>query len=150
MQYSVGKTGRTIVARLETGEAIYPALEGLAAKEGIRCAVLWIIGGIAHGGVVVGPRDQNQFPLQVLTEHFEEARELLGTGTIFPDESGAPKLHLHAAMGKKRDILVGCPREGAECWLVNEVVMLEVTDVSAKRMKDSKTGMHLLTVEPKA
>jgi predicted DNA-binding protein with PD1-like motif len=146
MQYSVGTTGKVIVARLETGEPIYSSVEGLAKKENIRCAVVWIIGSMSHGGVVVGPRNEDEIPLQVLTERFDDARELLATGTLFPNAGGSPKLHMHAAIGKGRNALVGCPREGADCWLVDEVVIMELIDVNAKRLKDAKTGLELLTI----
>ena len=146
MQYSVGTTGKVIVARLKTGDPIYSSVEGLAKKENLRCAVVWIIGSVSHGGVVVGPRNEGEFPLQVLIERFDDARELLATGTIFPNKAGAPKLHLHSAIGKGKKAIVGCPREGADCWLVDEVVIMEIVGVNAKRLKDAETGLELLTI----
>jgi hypothetical protein len=51
--------------------------------------------------------------------------EIAGVGTIFPDESGAPVLHMHAAMGRDGVTRAGCIRPGIEVWQLGEVVILE-------------------------
>ena len=97
-----------------------------------------------HGGVVVGPEKDDERPPRIRVERFEDAREILGIGTLFLNEAGQPKLHLHAAIGKGSVALAGCPREGADCWLVDEVVILELAGVQARRVKDAKSGFDLL------
>jgi predicted DNA-binding protein with PD1-like motif len=143
MEYSIGQVGRSVVMRLSEGDPIYESILTVARNEGIAHAVVWAIGGVKNGGVVVGPRDQNERPLKTVVERFSDARELVGIGTVFPGAGGQPRLHLHAAIGKGREPLVGCPREGLECWLVTEIVLMELVGVDATRMKDS-SGLELL------
>lgn len=50
-------------------------------------------------------------------------------------------------VGRDRDVIVGCPRVNADCWLVNEVVIMELVGVEAKRVLDEKSGFELLKVE---
>jgi predicted DNA-binding protein with PD1-like motif len=44
------------------------------------------------------------------------------------------------------ELLGGCLREKSEVFLVTELIVLELPDVSAQRAKDEKTGFGLLQV----
>jgi len=74
---------------------------------------------------------------------FDDAREVVGTGTLFWDETG-PQLHLHAGVGRGDQALVGCPRGGATAFCVLEVVVLEIKGIEAARSLDPGTGLKLL------
>jgi predicted DNA-binding protein with PD1-like motif len=145
MDYEIGRTGRTVVIRLHDGDPVYASIESVAQKERIQSAAVWVVGGIKNGTVVAGPVRQDVFPLETIDRHFDDAREIVGFGTIFTNESGRPTLHLHAAIGKGEDVIAGCPRKGADCWLVEEVIMIEITGTSARRIKDEKCGLELLS-----
>jgi predicted DNA-binding protein with PD1-like motif len=147
MQYSIGKTGRVIVLRLEDGEPLYASIEKTARDEQVSNGVVWVIGGMKNGKVVVGPKDGLHLPPEVMVETFTDPHEILGVGTLFANENGDVSLHLHAAMGRGTDPLVGCPRQGADCWLINEVIIMEILDVKARRKKSSGSGLALLAVE---
>jgi uncharacterized protein len=147
MDYSVGLTGRTVVLRLNDGEAVYPAIESVAQKEGITSAVVWIIGGVKNGNVVVGPKDATAIPLETMQERFSDEREIVGVGTLFLNSNGRPTLHLHAGIGKGASPIVGCPRKGLDCWLVDEVIILELVNVKARRVKQKKCELELLEIE---
>ena len=58
MEYQVGQTGRVVAARLFEGDDIYECIEGLAQKERINAAAVFITGGIRKGSVVVGPKQE--------------------------------------------------------------------------------------------
>jgi uncharacterized protein len=146
MDYSVGSVGRAIVLRLHDGEAIYPAIEMVAQKENIKSGAVWIVGGVKNGIVVVGPKDASAIPLETLQERFSDEREIVGVGTLFANGEGRPTLHLHAGIGKGASPLVGCPRKGADCWLVDEVIILEIVDVKARRVKQKTGGLELLEI----
>jgi predicted DNA-binding protein with PD1-like motif len=146
MEYEIGQCGRMVVVRLHDGDPIYSSIESVAKKEKIMSAAVWIVGGMQNATVVVGPKKQDVFPLETMDEHFSDAREIVGFGTIFSTSAGDPKLHMHAAIGKGDKVIAGCPRKGADCWLVNEVILLEIKGVSAKRLKDEKSGLELLTM----
>ena len=144
MEYQECKIGRTFVARLSDGDAIYEEIEGLAAREGVRCGSVLAVGGIRKAGVVTGPEDPSSLRgIVPHVERFDDARELLGVGTLFESE-GKPSLHFHAGMGRGDHALVGCPREEATCFLILEVVVIEWLGLEAGRELDPETGFHLL------
>ncbi|NLP02556.1 MAG: DUF296 domain-containing protein [Fibrobacter sp.] len=145
MQYSSGSTGRTFVLRFEENDTIYKEIENLCEKESVEAGVIWIIGGVKNGGVVVGPGNDSERPLRPQVEQFTEAHEIIGTGTIFRNEENKPVLHMHAGAGRGKHQVIGCPRKGLECWLVTEAVLLEIKGALAGRVKD-ESGAELLKV----
>jgi predicted DNA-binding protein with PD1-like motif len=146
MEYEVGRAGKIVVVRLSDGDPMYASIEAAAAKEGIKSAAVWLVGGIKNAGVVVGPKNEDKVPLEVMEKHFADGREIAGVGTIFTNAEGKPKLHMHAAIGKGDEVVAGCPRKGAECWLVDEVIIMEITGLSARRVKEAKCGLELLSI----
>ncbi|MHC4982101.1 MAG: PPC domain-containing DNA-binding protein [Planctomycetota bacterium] len=122
MEYGVGKIGRVIVARGFEGEDVYKEIESLAAGEKIRAAAVIVLGGLRRGKVVVGPKSPTG-PIEPNFLEFDDAREIAGVGTIFPDDSGEPSLHLHGAIGRGDKTLAGCPRGGATVFCVLEVIL---------------------------
>ena len=147
MEYSVGSVGRVVVLRLGEGDEIYECIEGVAAKENIASASVFITGGFRKADVVVGPKQEEPKIVGNFAK-FVGPGEVLGVGTIFSDEDG-PKMHIHAAMGKGKDVLVGCPRGGANVFLVLEVVIIEITGTTAMRKLNEK-GVKLLEIRQKA
>jgi predicted DNA-binding protein with PD1-like motif len=144
MEYTQGNLGRVFVARLHDGESVYAAVEEIAVKEGVEKAAVLAVGGIRSGKVVTGPVN----PTGKLVPHHEEfndARELVGVGALFPQD-GKPSLHFHAGIGRGENALVGCPRDGMAVYLVLEVIIIEMTGIAAERALDAETGIHLLTI----
>lgn len=144
MQYTQGKLGRVFVARLQDGESIYDAVEEIARKEDIKSAAVMAVGGIRSGKVVTGPQ-QTTGKVIPHFEEFDDARELVGVGTIFTQE-GSPSLHFHAGIGRGDGALVGCPRGKMSVYLVLEVVIIELVGVDACRELDPEFGLHLLSI----
>ena len=146
MEYSVGKTGRIIAARLFEGEDLYESIEAVAKKENIKSAAVLITGGFRKANVVVGPKTE----APKITANFKDFAgpgEVLGVGTIYCDDAG-PKLHIHTAIGKGDETIVGCPRGGAKTFLILEVTIIEIEGIEAKRLHDKNTGFNLLRVNP--
>ena len=146
MDYTQGSLGRVFVARLTDGESVYEAVEEIARREGVSAAVVLAVGGMRQGKVVTGPES----PTGRIVPHYEEfddARELVGVGTVFLSE-GAPSLHLHAGIGRGDSALVGCPRAGMAVFLVLEVVMIELLGIAAERAMDEEAGLRLLRIAP--
>jgi|WetSurMetagenome_2_1015567.scaffolds.fasta_scaffold203814_2 uncharacterized protein len=144
MEYTQGRLGRVFVARLSDGESVYDAVEEIARRESISAAAVLAVGGIRSGKVVTGPEQ----PTGRIVPHFEEfddARELVGLGTVFLQD-GAPSLHFHAGIGRGQSALVGCPRAGMAVFLVLEVTIIELLDVNAARELDAASGVHLLRI----
>jgi predicted DNA-binding protein with PD1-like motif len=144
MEYSVGRVGRVVVARLFEGEDLHACIEQIAREGEIRCAAVLITGGFRTADVVVGPR-QEQPRIEPRFQAFTGPGEVLGVGTLYWDDSG-PKLHIHTAIGKDGQSLVGCPRRNTRTFLVLEVTILEIAGIEAARRFDPKSGMNLLRV----
>jgi hypothetical protein len=142
MEYAVGKSGRVIAARLFEGEDLYESIEQIADKENVKSAAVLITGGFRKAGVVVGPKQESPKIVGDLRD-FAGPGEVLGVGTIYCDDEG-PKLHIHTAIGKGSDAMVGCPRGGAKTFLVLEVTIIEIEGIQAGRKYDEKTGLNLL------
>ena len=73
--------------------------------------------------------------------------EACGVGTIFADEKGKPKLHMHASFGRKEETITGCVRMGVDVWRIGEVVMFELAGTAAHRAVDKETGFEFLEVK---
>ncbi len=144
MEYAVGKPSRIIAVRLFEGEDLYASIEEVARKENIRCAAVLITGGIRKADVVVGPATETP---KIIPKHkdFQGPGETLGVGTLYCDETG-PKMHLHAAIGRGDNYIVGCPRGGAEIFLILEVTLIEFEGIDAVRELDEETGFKLLNL----
>ena len=143
MEYTTGAVGKCVCIRLHEGDPVYESVQSIAAKENISAGVVFAVGGVKNGAVVAGPIDQDERPLRTTIECFSDARELVGVGTLFKNEEGEPKLHMHASIGKGTMPITGCPRLGLDCWLVTEIIILELTGISAVRAKEA-SGLELL------
>ena len=62
----------------------------------------------------------------------------------FFNQNNEPKVHLHAAFGKKDSVKVGCLRENSTTFLVLEAVIMELTGINAVRELDPAIGMSIL------
>lgn len=142
MEYAVGKTGRIIAARLFEGEDIYESIQQLAKEENIKSAVVLLTGGFRKANVVVGPKQEKPKIVGKFKE-FSGPGEVLGVGTIYCDQEG-PKLHIHTAIGKGDQTIVGCPRGGAKTFLILEVTIIEIEGIKAGRKYDEETDLNLL------
>ncbi len=142
MRYRVGQVGRVVVMRLEDGDDAIASISNMVKAEGIRSAVFYLLGGIKDARVVVGPEKEEMPPVPVWRE-IGESHEIIGIGTVFYQD-GEPKVHLHAALGKRDIVKVGCVRERLGTFLVLEVVVLELSGIDAVREFDPATGLSLL------
>jgi len=142
MKYQTGIVGRIIVARFEDGEDILGNVSEIAKKEKIKNAVLYLIGGIKKGNIVVGP-EKEEIPPRPIWHSIQESHEVLGIGTIFCQED-EPKIHFHGAFGKRDTVHVGCLRETSETFLVIEAIFVEIDGIDAKRAFDEASGLTLL------
>ena len=142
MDYRVGETGRVVVARFNGDEEVLGNLREIARKENMRAAVVYLVGGMQKGRMVVGP-EKDELPPVPIWREVKESNEVLGIGTIFW-EGDEPKIHLHGAFGKRDEVKVGCLREDSEAFLVLEAVMLELKGIDAVREFDPAVGLSLL------
>lgn len=145
MKYSQAQQGRIFVIRLEDGEVIHETIEAFARNQGVRAASLMVLGGADQGSVLVtGPEQGRRFPTVPQTHILDEVHEVTGTGTLFPDETGNPVLHMHLSCGRGNSTITGCVRKGVTVWQVMEVILYELTGSSGMRKTDELTGFALL------
>jgi predicted DNA-binding protein with PD1-like motif len=145
MEYSVGKTGRIISARLFEGDDLYESIQEIADAENIESAAVLITGGFRKANVVVGPKQEKPKIVGNFRD-FAGPGEVLGVGTIYCDGDG-PKLHIHTAIGSNDEVIVGCPRGRTKTFLILEVTIIEICGVKGRRKFDENTGLNLLRLE---
>lgn len=145
MKYSEASLGRVFVIRLEDGDIVHECIQRFAAEKEIQAAALILLGGADKDSrLVVGPEDGRAEKINPMIHVLQAVHEAAGTGTIFPDQQGAPVLHLHVACGRKDSTVTGCVRAGVKVWQVMEAVLIEITGSEARRMPDEATGFELL------
>ena len=147
MQYSQTGLGRVFVLRLEDGEIVHETIEKFALEHEISAAALTILGAAAEGSkLVVGPEQGDQRPVQKIFHELSNVNEVAGVGTLFPDETGLPVLHMHMACGRNDITATGCVRSGVRVWQLMEVVLIELVESKAKRLLDPSLGFKVLNV----
>ena len=146
MKACEGQIGRVFVMRLEDGDIVPDCIEQFAEENGISVGHAVLVGGIGNGEVVVGPKRSDEMPPEPMLLPIDGAHEVVGMGVLAPNEDGKPILHIHAALGRSRKAITGCLRPGVATWLVGEVILYEIADVDAKRVRDKKSGFELLEI----
>jgi len=146
MKSSQARPGRVFIIRLEHGDIIHECLERFASENGITHAALTLHGGADAGSLLVtGPRDgQSPPPIEPQMTTLDDVHEVVGAGTIFPNPTGVPILHVHLACGRGEKTITGCIRTGVKTWHVLEVILTELLDSSARRSPDTASGFDLL------
>jgi predicted DNA-binding protein with PD1-like motif len=145
LDYSQANMGRIFIIRLHDGEIIHETLESFAKQHKVHSALCFFLGGAEDKSkLVVGPKDGDAIPVEPMTTLLKGVHEGCAVGTIFTDEQGTPKLHMHGSFGRNNNSVTGCVRLGVEVWVIGEVVMIELKDSFAKRVKDKETGFELL------
>jgi uncharacterized protein len=145
LDFTEAKLGRIFILRLHQNETLHEVIEKFASQKKIQSALCFFLGGAEDKSkVVVGPKDGNVMPPQPMVTLLKGVHEGCGVGTIFTDESGAPKLHMHASFGRNESAVTGCVRVGVQVWQIGEVTILELAGSSAKRKKNKETGFEFL------
>ena len=142
MEYQTGRPGRIIVARFGDDEDVLAGIAEICRTEKIRAACFHLVGGIKAGRFVVGPETEEMPPIPVWRE-LQESHEAVGFGTVFWDAE-QPRVHFHGAYGKHDSVKAGCLREASRSFLVLELVLTELLDVSIVRQLDPASGMVLM------
>jgi predicted DNA-binding protein with PD1-like motif len=145
MRYAEARPGRIFILRLEDGDIVHETIERFALEQNITAASLIVVGGADDGSrLVVGPREDRGLPLEPMHYALEHAHEVAGVGTLFRDEAGVPLVHMHMACGRAGATVTGCIRSGVRVWHVMEVILQELTDITARRATEAPLGLKLL------
>jgi len=145
LNYTEANLGRIFILRLHNDERLHEITEKFADQKQIKSALCFFLGGAqGKSKVVVGPKDGNVMPPQPMVTLLKGVHEGCGVGTIFIDDEGKPKLHMHVSFGRNDNTITGCVRMGVDVWQIGEVVILELAGGSAKRAKNKETGFEFL------
>ncbi|MBO8158486.1 DUF296 domain-containing protein [Thermosyntropha sp.] len=144
MKYQEGKIGRIFVIKFEHGDDVLQEIVKLAESKNISAALVFMLGALKSGQLVVGP-NECVIPPEGISFKFEDGREILALGTLFKDENRKPSLHIHTAAGREEKVRVGCLRADAEVYLTVEAVILELDGLKAARLFDPDMQLKLLT-----
>jgi predicted DNA-binding protein with PD1-like motif len=148
MRSTEAKFGRIFLLRLHDGDRLPNVLESFAAEKNISTALCFFLGGVKEKSrVVVGPKDGKVLAAEPMVTLLSGVHEACGVGTIFADEKGKPKLHMHASFGRNESTITGCVRMGVDVWRIGEVVILELLGAAAHRAKDKETGFEFLEIQ---
>lgn len=145
MKFSEGQIGRVFVIKFEDGERLPAAIEDFARDHDVSRGMCILVGGIDSGGtIIVGPEDGNVRPPIPVPFLLEGAHEVAGVGTLFPNDEGKPRLHMHAALGREGRTHTGCIRPGVDVWLIGEVILLEILGTESRRIREPLSGFEIL------
>ncbi len=147
LNYTEAELGRIFILRLHQGERLHEIIEKFAAEKQVSSALCFFLGGAEDKSkVVVGPKDGAVLPPEPMLTLLRGVHEACGVGTLFADEQGKPKLHMHASFGRNDAAVTGCVRMGVDVWQIGEVVILELACSSAKRAQNKDTGVEFLEI----
>jgi predicted DNA-binding protein with PD1-like motif len=147
MKYTTASLGRALIVRLEDGDVVHVSWAAAGRPAGRARAGVGRRGGAGGGRRLgAGPSEGRATTIVPMERILPDVHEMLGVGTLFPDESGQPVLHLHAGFGRDNAASVGCIRNGIITWVVAEVVIIELTGSDAVRRRDLATGFDLLEI----
>jgi predicted DNA-binding protein with PD1-like motif len=150
MDFTEAKLGRVFILRLHDGDHLPDVLESFAANNKVNSAICLFLGGADNNSrVVVGPRDGNMNPPEPMTTLLRGVHEACGIGTIFTDETGKPRLHMHASFGRNEETITGCVRMGVDVWRIGEAIVLELTGAAAIRALNKETRFEFLEINKK-
>ena len=140
--------GRVFVLRLEDGDRLPDCIEAFARDNQVEQALVHLLGGMKPGSrMVSGPADPEDRPIRVILQQLAGVHEAAGVGTLFPDEQGHPRLHLHAVFGRDDQTRMGCTRPGIEVWQIAEAVILELSGPRLARRRDPGLGFEMLAID---
>ncbi len=148
LNYTEASLARIFILRLHHDETLHKVIEEFAEQKQVKSALCFFLGGAQDKSkVVVGPKNGDAMPPEPMITLLRGVHEACGVGTIFTDEEGKPKLHMHASFGRNDNAITGCVRMGVDVWQIGEVVILELAGGSAKRVKNKETGFEFLETQ---
>jgi predicted DNA-binding protein with PD1-like motif len=147
LQFTEAKLGRIFILRLYDKDHLPDVIENFAWQQNLSNGLCFLVGGAKEkSSVVVGSKEGEALPPEPVVTLLAGVSEAVGVGTIFVNEEGRPKLHMHASFGRGEKTITGCVRMGVDVWHIGEVVILELTGTEARRTVDKKTGFEFLEV----
>ena len=131
--------------RIDHDEELIESLQMFLEKKKIESCTALFLGAIRDGRAVTGPK-RPEIPPQPNFEAYESAWEVFGMATFYPSAQGH-RLHIHSALGRGKQALIGCIREKARVYLLVEMVLFEICSIEAERIWDEEMQLFLLKLK---
>ncbi len=144
MDYRTGTMNRVFAIRFDEGDDFLDELCSLVIKEKVYNAWFQVIGGLREIDLVTGPKEA-VMPPDPVWQKMEGAYETVGCGSVYRDENGEPKIHLHASLSHHGETLTGCLRKNSKVYLVLEVLLMEIVGFEAGRPWFPEGGFNRVT-----
>ena len=145
MEYRQGSIGRVFVLKISHKDDVMESIYEVVRKEKIDSGYLFLLGAMRSGSMVTGPKDLNLPPISIWEHIKEEPVEVHATGSIFRKEKDKePLVHIHATLGNKNKVSIGCLRENTETFIVVEVLILEISGIDCIKTFDESLNANLL------
>lgn len=142
MKVQEGKIGRVFVLAFDHNEELLTPLKNFIIDKNIRAGFIQLLGAIQKGDIVCGPQETVVPPTPIKKE-IQTANELIGIGSICW-ENDQPKIHLHAALGRAENALLGCIRGAAKVYITIEAMITEITGVTLTKNFKEELGLSTL------
>jgi len=139
MEYKQGAVGRVFYVRFDHDENIHQSLTAFIKEQDIRSGVVHCIGALKDIECVAGP-EVTEVPPKPHWKKIPSSREVVAIATI-AWSGDEPSIHLHAAMGNKDEVTVGCIRGISDVFLLIEATIIEFTGIDAVRNDDPMLGI---------
>ncbi|MBN1596403.1 DNA-binding protein [candidate division FCPU426 bacterium] len=143
MDFVECKPGRIFLLKFMHGDNILDALRNFCKTTGVRSAFFALLGGLQSGAIVTGPK-KPVIPPTPNWVKLKDGWEMLGVGSIFPDDETAVGIHLHTAVGKGSLAKTGCLRKNGRVFIVAEAMLYEIKGTKAHKALDPKARIKLL------
>ena len=101
MDFTEAKLGRIFILRLHQDDRLHEVIEKFSSQKQVSSALCFFLGGAEDKSkVVVGPKEGKGCTIDPMVTLLKGVHEACGVGTIFTNEEGKPKLHMHASFGR--------------------------------------------------
>ena len=127
----------------DRGDDVMSTLTTFARQHPIRSASFTAIGACERAVIAYWNRETKEYERIDVGEQVEVVSL---TGNIARGEDGEPRVHAHAALGKRDGSLIGGHFVSGVVYPTLELVLIP-SDVVLQRKRDEGTGLPLLSIE---
>ena len=134
---------RSFVVVLDKGDEVRDCLSRFAEQERLSAAQVTAIGAFERATIRFFDWEAKEYqPIPV-----EEQVEVVSlNGDVALDQSGKPKLHLHAVLGRRDGAAMGGDLERGHVRPTLEVIVAE-SPLHLRRVHDDETGLALIRLD---
>lgn len=135
----IARTENYVLLRLSHGENVLSSIEEVVSQEKSTLMIFAGIGMITD--FELGFFNEGRY----ITKSFKHPHELLSLQGSIASE-GEPRMHIHAVVADKEQRAFGGHLLKGWVWMSNEIGLVRMKGVTAKRWRDEEKGVAVLHV----